>query len=317
MLIGLFVAQAAVRGALNVLIVVAAFRLLHAGPGWVGYMSAAVGAGGLVGGLATTRLVGRPLALPCALGLLGWGVPLVLIAAAPQRLPILLLLAAVGIGNAFEDVSGLTLLQRLVSDDVLARVQGVLFGLVTAATGLGAIVAPALVAGLGARGAFAATGVLLPLLVALCWHRLRRVDELAAAPTAALERLQAVPMLAPLPVAAKEHVASRLVPIHVRAGTQIIREGDRGDRFYVLLDGSVTITRGGRLIPFAGPYFGEIALLNDSRRTATVTAVEDSDLYALERGDFLAAVTGSPRTRDAADDVVAERLAAYERTPTG
>src|SRR4029078_13121438 len=85
MLIGLFVAQGAGRGALNVLIVVAAFRLLHAGPGWVGYMSAAVGAGGLVGGLATTRLVGRPLALPCALGLLGWGGALGPIAAGAAR----------------------------------------------------------------------------------------------------------------------------------------------------------------------------------------------------------------------------------------
>lgn len=103
-LTGLFVAQAAVRGALGVLIVVAAFTLLHAGSGWVGFMSAAVGAGGL----AATRLAGRPLAVPFALGLLCSGFPLILVAAASQRFTMMLLLVTVGIGNAVEDVSGFT-----------------------------------------------------------------------------------------------------------------------------------------------------------------------------------------------------------------
>ena len=98
-----------VRGALNVLIVVIAFRLLHAGGGWVGFLSGAVGAGTLLGGFASMTLAGRRLALPFGVGLLLWGIPIALIAATPHRVTALLLLAIVGIGNAVEDVTGETL----------------------------------------------------------------------------------------------------------------------------------------------------------------------------------------------------------------
>ena len=314
LVIGLFVAQSAVRGALNVLIVVAVFGLLHASSGWVGFLTAAVGAGGVLGGAAAASFAGRRLAAPFAGGLLLWGVPIALLAAMPHRVPALLLLGAVGIGNAAEDVSGLTLIQRLVSDDVLGRVQGVLIGLATAAAGLGAIVAPGLVSTLGSRGAFYATGAVMPLLVLVSWLRLRRTDERAAAPVRELARLQLVPMFAPLPVAAKEHVAMRFVPLQVPAGREVVAQGEQADHFYVIGDGKVEITRDGRHIAYlgAGGYFGEIALLRDTPRTATATALEPSTVFGLEREDFLAAVTGHPRSPAAGEEVVVERLASYE-----
>ncbi len=312
LLIGaLFCCQTFVRGLLNVLIVVTAFQLLHAGGGWVGYLTAAMGVGGLVGGFGGLTLTGRRLAVPFALGLLAWGIPIALLAAGPYRVSALLLLAVVGAGNAIEDISGETLLQRLVDDHVLARVTGLLFGVAMAIAGLGSILAPGLVSILGTRGALVATGCLLPLLVLASSRRLRRIDALAAAPLPQLELLEAIPMFTPLPVAAKEQVAARLEPVTATSGETIVREGDLGDRFYVVVTGHVEVTQGNRQHGERGPgdYFGEIALLRDVPRTATVTACEDVELRSLERDAFLAAVTGHPRSRDAADEIVAERLA--------
>ena len=311
LIVALFFAQTLVRGALNVLIVVVAFRLLHAGGGWVGFLSAAVGAGVLVGGFGSLALTGRRLAVPFAVGLLLWGIPIALVAASPHRLTAVLLLTAVGVGNALEDVAGIALLQRLASDELLGRVFGVLFGAATAGMGIGAIAAPALISGLGVRGALIATGALLPALVAVSWPALRRVDGVAAAPTAALTLLGRVPMFAALSLAAKEQLAQSLVPVRVPGGGEVIAEGDVGDRFYIVGGGRLEVTSAGRhlrdLVP--GDSFGEIALLRDVPRTATVTASDDAELYALERSDFIDAATGHAAGRAAGEDVVRERLA--------
>ena len=311
LIVALFFAQTLVRGALNVLIVVIAFRLLHAGGGWVGLLSAAVGAGILAGGFASLALTGRRLAVPFALGLVLWGVPIALVAAAPHRLTALFLLAAVGVGNALEDVAGIALLQRLASDDLLGRVFGVLFGAATAGMGIGAILAPALISGLGVRGALVATGALLPALVALSWRALRQIDGAADAPTEALALLDRVPMFAPLPLAAKEQLAKSLVRVSVPAGGEVIAEGDTGDRFYIVGGGRLQVTRDGRELRelAAGDSFGEIALLRDVPRTATVTASRDAELYALERADFIDAATGHAAGRAAGEEIVRERLA--------
>jgi MFS family permease len=311
LIVALFFAQTLVRGSLNVLIVVIAFRLLHAGGGWVGFLSSAVGAGTLIGGFVSMTLTGRRLVLPFALGLVLWGVPIALIAAVPHRATALLLLTVVGIGNAIEDVSGQTLLQRLVSDDYLGRVLGVMFGAATAGLGIGAIVAPGLISGLGIHGALVATGAFLPALVLLAWRPLRRVDAAAGAPAQELAVLDSVPMFAMLPVAAKEQVAKSLVLMSAPAGQEVIREGDSGDRFYIVADGQLEVTQSGRHVRDCGPgdYFGEIALLRDVPRTATVTARDEVQLYALDRADFLDAATGHAAGREAGEKVVRERVA--------
>jgi MFS family permease len=311
LIVALFVAQTVIRGALNVLIVVIAFQLLHAGGGWVGFLSGAVGAGTLVGGFASMALVGRRLAVPFGIGLLLWGIPIALVAATPHRLTALLLLAVVGVGNAVEDVTGETLLQRLIPDDLLGRVLGVMFGAATAGMGIGSIVAPALISGLGARGALIATGAFLPALVLLSWRGLRHIDATAGAPSRQLELLDGVPMFAPLPMAAKEQVARSLIPLEFSAGDEIVREGDVGDRFYIVVSGQAQVTSDGRSLGDRGPgdYFGEIALLRDIPRTATVTAIDDMELYALERGAFIDAATGHAAGRQAGEEVVLEQLA--------
>src|SRR5262249_24647335 len=169
-----------------------------------------------------------------------------------------------------------------VRDEVLTRVLGVLRGLAMAGLGIGSIVAPALVAGLGTRGALVATGCFLPLVVAVAWRSLGSIDLVALPPAPGLAGLGGVALFAPLSVAAKEQLAASLIPLAAPAGAAIISEGDVGDRFYVVAQGRVEVTKGGRSVETHGPggYFGEIALLRGVPRTATVTALEDVQLYA-------------------------------------
>jgi MFS family permease len=310
MVVGLVGAQAFVRGCLNVLIVVTAFRVLDGNAAAVGYMTAALGVGGLVGALAAFKLEGRRLAVAFGIALVFWGLPIALMASSSFLATALLLLAVVGAANSIEDVAAFTLLQRIVPDDVLTRVLGVLWGLAMGGVALGSIVAPAIVSLVGPRSALVAVGAILPVLALLTWRRLVEVDRSTPGPTAELAVIDSVPMLTPLSLAAKEHLATALVPMSAAAGEVVIRAGDTGDRFYIVADGELEIV-GERLhrTAIAGDHFGEIALLQDVPRTATVRAVADSRLYALERGDFLAAVTGHSDVRAAGEAIAAERLA--------
>jgi MFS family permease len=221
-------------------------------------------------------------------------------------------LALMGVGSSLVDVAGLTLVQRAVPDDVLARVFGVIQMLWLASIGIGAAVVPVLISWLGVDTAFIAVGALLPILVVLLGRQVARIDAEAAAPEAEeLRILASVPIFAPLPGGSLEHVAGRLVPLRLDPGTVIVREGDSGDRFYIVAEGEVDVTQSGAPLTGLGPggYFGEIALLRDVSRTATVTARTNVVLYALDRDDFLAAVTGHPQSAEAAETVMAARLA--------
>jgi hypothetical protein len=187
----------------------------------------------------------------------------------------------------------------------------VLESLIVGSIALGAAAAPLLIAGIGARGALVVTGAFLPVLVVLTWRRLSAIDSAAAPPLARVELLRAIPIFAPLPAPALERSASRLVNVHAPAGTEIIRTGEPGDRFYIVERGEVEIVPEGQPPSrhAAGGYFGEIALLRDVLRTATVRARTDVDLLALARDDFLAAVNGDPESRQAAEIVALSRLA--------
>jgi MFS family permease len=311
LLVGLVFAQTFVRGCLNVLIVVAAFRVLDAGAGAVGYMTAAIGVGGLLGAIGAVTLERRRLAVTFGVALVIWGLPIALLAPLPEVAAALLLLGVVGVANSVEDVAVFTLLQRIVPDEILTRILGVVWGLAMGGVALGSIAAPLLVAALGPRASFVAVGVILPLVTLLSWRKLTEIDDEISAPDAELDLIERVPMFAPLPLAAKEHMAGALKPISVARGDVVIEVGQPGDRFYIVGEGEFEVEaqeQGVRARAGVGDHFGEIALLRNVPRTATVTALADSKLYALERDDFLAAVTGHPGARAAGEAVVGERL---------
>ena len=305
---GLMLAQKFVRGCLNVLIVVTAFRVLHSGPGGVGYMTAAIGVGGLIGAFGALALVRRRLATPFGLALIVWGLPIALVAPRPYLAGSLVLLALVGAANSVEDVAGFTLLQRVVPDELLTRVLGVVWGLAMGSLALGSITAPAMVSAIGPRPALVVVGAILPLLTLLTWRGLVDIDRTIPAPAEELAVIEGVPMFAPLSIVAKEYLAATLTRVAVDAGDVVIRAGDVGDRFYIVADGALEVVASGlQKMAGAGDFFGEIALIRDVPRTATITAVTDSHLYAMDRADFLAAVTTHSGVRAVGEAIVEER----------
>ena len=150
----------------------------------------------------------------------------------------------------------------------------------------------------------------MPVVVAVAWRTLRAVDAAAVVHVRELELLRAIPMFAPLAPPTIERLSGNLVPVTAAAGSWVIREGEIGDRFYIVDAGEIEVEIEGRTVRREGPgaSFGEIALLRNVPRTASVRAATDVRLLALERDVFLAAVAGHARSRTAADAVVAERL---------
>jgi MFS family permease len=308
-LVLLLSAQTLVAGALNVLIVVTALRLLDLGEEGVGFLNSAVGIGGLVGAAVSAVLIGRRLTSNFLVGILLWGIPIALIGVFPDLAPALVFLALIGLGNTLVDVSAFTLLQRAVPDEVLARVFGAVQGLWVGTIGIGSILAPVLIAALDIRGALIVTGALLPVLATLLRRRLLSLDEVPV-PERELQLLRGIDVFRPLPQPVLESLARALVPVNVEAGREVFRQGELGDRFYIVAEGEVEIVSDGRIVAVTSPggYFGEISLLRDVPRTATVRAKADVELRALERDDFIAAVTGHAASAEAADSVVASRL---------
>jgi len=312
LLVALITAQVLVDGALGVLLISLALDLLEIGEAGLGFLNSAVGVGGLLGALAALLLTrGKRLGAPFTLGLVLWGLPIVAVGLFPNQWAALLLLMVLGVGNTLVDVAGFTFLQRAVPDAVLARVFGILESLMVAAVALGAVIAPALIAVLGVRGACVVVGLFLPALALLSAPALARFDRAAVVPARELELLRGVPLFAPLAPEMLEALTARLEPLRFAAGEAIVEQGERGDRFYVIDEGEVEVAVDGRVVERerGGDHFGEIALLRDSPRTATVRAIGEVHVLALERGDFIAAVTGHSTSAERADAVIGARLA--------
>ena len=140
------------------------------------------------------------------------------------------------------------------------------------------------------------------------------IDRTVASPGAELEVVEQTSLFAPLSVAAKERLAAALVQQDVAAEEVVFRAGDAGDRFYLVADGALEIVgEGVQAIAASGDFFGEIALLRDVPRTATVHALVDSELYVLSRADFLAAMLAHTGVRAAGEAVADERLEASRK----
>ena len=310
LLMGMLMGEFLLWGAMDILFVVLALDLLAIGQGWVGYFNAAFGAGGIIGGAAAVMLVGRRyLAPPIALGILAFGGAFIVIAIWPSTLVAALMLAVCGAGRILLDVGCRTLLQRTTPSEVLGRVFGLLEGLEMAGLALGALLIPVFVAIGGAKAALVGAGLLLPVLGLLMARSLILIDRRAKVPLVEIALLRSLPLFAPLPAPALEGLARALERVELPAGAVVMHEGDSGDRFYAIADGEVDVSRDGTAVArlTRGTGFGEIALLDDVPRTATVTARTDVLLYALEKDPFVTAVTGHLPAAQAASALVSAR----------
>jgi hypothetical protein len=307
----LYGAQNIVAGALNVLIVVTALKLLGMGQSGVGALTAAVGVGGVLGGaLAFSRLRKGHHGTDLRIGLLLWGMPLVLLSFVSSPEAAVVLLGFVGVGVTVVDVASVTLLQRTAKGDLLPHALGVLQTTFVISVATGTLLAPVLVSHLGVRGALLATGAFLPVLAIALNSQLRRLDASSAKDLALVQLLGQISIFAPLPESAIEHLASSLTARAFPAGDVVFSQGDHGDGFYIIESGQVDVLTDGISVATlgSGDYFGEIALLRDVPRTATIQALTDVRLQRLDRARFIGTVTGNSTSSDAADSVVGSRL---------
>jgi len=309
-LLGLIAAQYAVVGALDVLLVVVAIRELDRGQAWVGYLNTAYGLGALTVGVATAwlvsqrtgRVVGSVVALTAA--------AFAFIALFPAAGLALLFVAVLGATRALLLLVARARLQVSCPPVALGRVFGVAEGLAYLAMAVGAAAVPALIHAVGIRGALLAVGALLLLAALTGSATLRRFDEVKAIPVTEVALLRSLPHFTDVPAPALESLALALQRVDVPPGVAIVRQGDRGDKFYAVADGEVQVTVDGkpRSVLRRGQGFGEIALLRDQQRTATVSAVGPVTVYALAAEPFLAALTGHSPTRRRVDALASSLL---------
>ena len=318
LIIGLAAAQTFTRGALNVFTVVVAIDLLGTGEPGAATLTAAIGAGAVIGSLAASLLVRtRRLGAWFAVGVALWGLPVTLIGVFPDEVAALVLLACVGVGNALIDLGGFTLLARLAPDDVLARVFGVVESLVALAIGLGAVVAALVIEISGVRQAMVAVGLLCPIAAAVSWRGLRRLDRSVGVRDRDIALLQAVAMFRALPFPSIEQLARHVEEVTVAARQVVFHQGDIGDRFYVIESGEAEVIGDGRVVAALGrgDGFGEIALFRRVPRSATVRAASELRLQSLRSEHFLPVVLGyTPSAREAESgvDSMLDRFAPHD-----
>jgi hypothetical protein len=313
LMVGLLTADAVVVGALDLLIVILAITVLGRPQAWAGYLNFACGVGAVAAATVSVALVGRRLGGPIlgsalvlsgALAALAFGVGLAGTVA---------LLAVVGASHALLETASRTLLQRSVPAQLLGRVFGVLEGLMMAGYALGALLVH-----LGSsRLALLGVAAVLPLAAAAGGRGLVILDAEAPVPVVQIALLRSIPLFAELPAPATEGLAAALTPAEIPAGTVLIRQGEPGDAYYAIAAGELDIQQDGHFLRRCGrgDGVGEIALLRDVPRTATVTAHTPATVYRLNREPFLTAVLGHAPTHQQARRIADTRLATGSDTP--
>ena len=309
MLVLLLAAESIVLGALDVLYIVLAIDVLGLGQGWVGYLQTAFGVGGIAAGVVTARLLGRRLSPAIAIAAVLAGTALALTAVAPGVMLTAFLIGGVGASRAVLDVAARTLLQRAVPRNLLGRVFGIVEASYMLGLAAGALLVPVLFALGGHRLAVLGTAVILPIAGVLGLRSLLRVDSAAAVQGPEASLLRSVPLFAGMPPQILEDLAGSMERQEIPPGTVLIREGEPGRDYYVIGSGELEISQAGRFLRRLGrgQGVGEIALLKDVPRTATVTATTSSVLYVLGRDAFLAAVTGHRGSYDIARTIADQR----------
>jgi MFS family permease len=313
-LIGLALVQSLTQGFLTVFVVVLALEQLRMGAAGVGLLTAALGAGAVASSLGASMFVsGRRLAALEGIGVLLWGIPLTLSGALPLEPVVVGLMCVIGIGNALVDIGLHTLPARLVPEELLARLFGVKASLTALFGAIGAFITPFAIALLGIRGALVVLGLVAPAVVVLAWRRLLAIDAVIARRDAEIEVLKTVKMFHPLPMPAIDSLALRIDNVTVDLGNVVVHQGDDAGRFYVIEDGQADVIGDGRLIRTldSGDGFGEIALLKDTVRTATVRARTPLRLYSVDRRHFRSTVRDYESSQREADALVFDRLRAF------
>jgi MFS family permease len=304
----LFTGLLILEGTTDVQLVALALEDLDMGEGGPGIIYAAWGAGGIVGSaLILWLLRRRGYGLAMWLGVLVLGVTLGLAGADGVALALALMVPA-GLGFSLVETAAMGLVPRLADDAIAGRIYGLYEVLYAGATAVGALIAPPLISLTSVGGSLAIIGGAYALMGIFAWWALARLDEGQEEASRVRELFRRVSFLRPLPLPRLERLVRNSRPASLSAGTEIITRGEPGEDFYVIEQGTVDIVEYGRS---QGPDegFGEIALLKDIPRTATVRAATHVRLRVLGRKAFLGAITADGDASAMASSVVDEHLA--------
>ena len=282
---------------MQVLTVVIAINVLHAGEAANGYLNAAIGVGGLVGALASGILVlRRQLGPPLLIATLVFGLGLLLLGEIPVLVVALVALAIAYGGAIVIDVIQTTIFQRIVPDELRGRWTGVFMTISTLLGAAGAIAMPILVVNVGAAPTLGGGAL---VMIVLTIGALALVGPAATRDPSPFEAVLAevakLPLFAGVPASRLEAALHRMHEVPIKAEEVAVRQGEPADRFYMIESGTFVVTiqdapdAGPRVVRHLGPneVFGELGLLNRSPRTATVAAETDGVLLALSGRDFL------------------------------
>jgi len=288
--------RSAVRGVWISLGVVAALKLLGLGSAGFGLLMAAAGAGSLAAIPLTALLVGRMrLARWMAVGLLMCGAPIAAIGGAATGIPAIAFMVGWGMGMAVSDVAAQAVLNRVVAARSLAPVTGLMESSKLLFEGGACLLAPALVSTLGIRDALLVVGVVVALVVASGARAFTRIDARSAGRVDVSHLLAGVNLFHRMRVDLLEGVVAALKPLEVVAGQDVLTQGvDDHGGWYLVDQGRLEVLIDGFVVNELrrGDGFGELALLRDRPRAATVRTVTDARLLTLERDAFLTAVGG-------------------------
>ncbi|HJW23020.1 MAG TPA: cyclic nucleotide-binding domain-containing protein, partial [Candidatus Limnocylindrales bacterium] len=309
-LVGVFL-QTVTRGLLNSLVVVASVVLLGLGDPGVGLLYAAMGIGGLLGGMLAMSLVRSDrLVGGVAAALAYWGLPIAFVGLAPATPVAVAALAAVGLANAAFDVAAFTIFQRATANDERGAAFAMFEGAAGAGVVIGSLLGPVFLAVAGPRGALVAAGAILPVFAALLYARVGGGTRIGLVDESVIRLLRRVPAFAELPLTALERLAAAIEPSRFEVDEALMRQGEAGDRFLVVESGEVEVSIDGQSIQRLGPGagIGEIALLRRSPRTATVTALSPVRALGIPSDAFCAAIAG-PSAGAVMERVAAAHLA--------
>jgi MFS family permease len=293
-------------GGLSVAIVILAVDRLGAGEDATGFLWAAVGVGGVIGAIGSSWIVLRPNLGPSMLfGAIVLSVGFVGLGLVTDLGPALVAMVVIAAGAILAEVVNTTILQRIVPDAIRGRTLGVMQTFSTLTYAAGSFLVPVLFTTLGAQVLLPIGGAAIFVAAIVTFILVGPAFKLTAATEAAAEtlgRVAGLPLFAGVSPAALEVAVGRLMPIDVGAGTVVIREGDPADRFYIIESGRFAVdqrdpgTGLDRRLRVMGPdeVFGELGLMHNAPRSATVTAETDARLLALDGPDFLEILNAGP-----------------------
>jgi MFS family permease len=307
-LAGLTVVQLAggfIGGGLQVITVILAIDVLNAGEAGNGYLNAAVGIGGLLGGfLAGALVLRRGMGVPLFIGAVVTGAGMIALGVFTSLVPALIAIGVLSGGTIIIDVITTTIFQRLVPDELRGRGTGIIMAVSTITAAIGAFVLPIYLTNAGPFTSLGSVGVATIVFTAIGLVLIGTAADRAPTPyEATIARVIKLPLFAGVPGSRVVRATHKLVEVPVKAGDVVIEQGAVADRFYIVESGSFTVSQ----VPAAGgepvvlrhlgqdEVFGELGLLNRAPRSATVRADSDGMLLALDRDDFLALVgVGGP-----------------------